>query len=105
MDETKTKQTPDGTHTTVNRTVSQPSGGNGTMWFLMGGVIVLVAIIAYFVMGDGTLPTTSASEPAGGNVSINVDTNDAVAPPAETAPAETAPAETAPVEAEPAPAD
>lgn len=102
MDETKIERTPTGTHTTINQTTPRRSGSNGTMWFLMGGVVVLIAVVAYFVMGEGTLTSSSGSQPTGGNVSINVDTNN---PPAsETAPAETAPAETAPAETAPAPA-
>jgi hypothetical protein len=89
MDEIRTEKTPTGTHTTINRTEAKPSGGNGTMWFLMGGLVVVVAIIGYFVMGDGGLPTSDASQSAGGNVSINVETNDA---PATPAPTEAAPA-------------
>lgn len=88
MDETKTEQTPTGTHTTINRTTAQPSGGNGTIWFLMGGVVVVIAIIAYVVLGSDVLPTGDAAAPAGGNVSVNVDTSDDVAPEAA-APTET----------------
>ena len=94
MEKTKTEQTPAGTHTTINQASPQPSGGNGTMWFLLGGVVVVVAIIAYFVLGNGTVSSVTTAEPAGGNVSVNVDTSDA--PAADVAPAETAPAETAP---------
>jgi len=102
MDEIRTEKTPTGTHTTINRTEAKPSGGSGTMWFLMGGVVVVVAIIGYLVMGDGGLPTSDASQPAGGNVSINVETNDAPATPAptEAAPAEAVPA-TVPTETAP----
>lgn len=100
MDETKIERTPTSTHTTIDRTVAQPSGGNGMMWFLLGGVVVVVAIIAYFVLGNGDLPATSASQPTDGNVSINVDTSDT--PPADAAPAEAAPADPAPEETAPA---
>ncbi len=99
MDERRTEQTPLGTHTTINQTEPK-STGNGVMWFLMGGVVVVIAIIGYFMLGDGNITGMGASQSDGGNVSINVDTNDA---PAETAPAETSPAETAPPPAETAP--
>jgi hypothetical protein len=82
MDETRKEKTPTSTHTTINRTQTKPSSGGGVMWFLMGGIVVVVAIVAYLVMGEGGLKTSGATEPAGGNVSINVDTNDAPAAPA-----------------------
>lgn len=95
MDETRIDKTPTSTHTTINRTETQPSGGNGTMWFLMGGVVVVIAIIAYFVLGTGDLPSGDAAAPAGGNLSINVDTNEApaAAPEAAAPAAPAAPAE------------
>jgi hypothetical protein len=100
MDETRTEQTP--THTTIEHTHDRPSGsGSSAMWFLIGGVVVVVAIVAYLVMGDGGLISDSASQPTGGNVSVNVESNDA---PAVSEPAATAPAETAPAEAAPTPA-
>jgi hypothetical protein len=96
MDETRTEKTPTSTHTTINRTQTKPSGGGGVMWFLMGGIVVVVAIVGYLVIGADGFKTTSTSEPEGGNVSINVDTNDAPAEPAvEAAPTvDTTPAPT-----------
>lgn len=96
MDEIRTEKTPTGTHTIINRTETNSSGGNGTMWFLLGGIVVVVAIVGYLVMGNGGLPTSDASQPAGGNVSINVETSGT---PAEPAPTEAAPAEAAPTPA------
>lgn len=101
MDEIKTEKTPTNTHTTINHTDPKPASGNGMMWFLMGGVIVVVAIVGYFVLGDGGVTTSTPSQPSGGNVSVNVETNDAPATeaaPADPAPAEPAPAELAPVQ-------
>lgn len=104
MDEIRTDRTPTGTHTTINKTETKSSGGNGTMWFLLGGIVVVLAVVGYLVMGDGFLTTSDAAKPAGGNVSINVDTKDSETAPAAPAATETAPTETAPVEAAPAPA-
>ncbi|MFN3661896.1 hypothetical protein [Yoonia sp.] len=96
MDEIKVEKTPTSTHTTINRTEAAPSGSGSMIWFIVGGLLVAVIVVAYFVMGDG-MPTTNASAPTGGDVSVNVET--APAPAAEATP-EAAPAETAP---EPAP--
>jgi hypothetical protein len=73
------------------------------MWFLMGAVVVVVAIVGYLVMRDTGLVTSGSSQPAGGTVSINVDTTEApaAAPPVE-APAEAAPAPAQAPEAAPA---
>ncbi|WP_104017145.1 hypothetical protein [Roseovarius nitratireducens] len=76
MDDVKVEKTPETTHTTINRTEAKPSGNGGMLWFLLGGVIVVVAIIAYFVLGDGMMISRS-SEPTDGNVSVNVETNEA----------------------------
>ena len=59
------------------------------MWFIIGGLLVAVVVVAYFVLGNG-MPAPNSSSPAGGDVSVNVDTG--VAPAAETAP-DAAPAE------------
>ncbi len=105
MDETKVEKTPTTTHTTINRTETKPTGGGATLWFLLGGVVVVLAIVAYFVLGDATM-TSGSSEPTGGNVSVNVETNEAPAAESEPAPAtepapstEEAPAEAAPEQA------
>ncbi|OZB19710.1 MAG: hypothetical protein B7X55_02705 [Rhodobacterales bacterium 34-62-10] len=102
MDERRTERTPTSTHTTINKTEAKPSGGNSTMWFLMGGIVAVLAVVGYLVMGDGGLTASDATTPAGGNLSINVDTQTAPAP---TEPAAPAPApEPAPAPAAPAPA-
>ncbi len=102
MDETKVEKTPTNTYTTINRTEPKPAEGNSMLWFLMGGVVVVLAIVAYFVLGDGTM-TSGSSKPTGGNVSVNVETNEAPAAEAKPAPAtESAPStEVAPAEAAP----
>ena len=102
MEDVKTERTPTGTHTTINRTETRPSGGSGLMWFLMGGIIVVVAIVGYIVLGDGDVITTGGTEPTGGNVSINVESNDA--PAAESAPVSDTAPDAAPTDAETAPA-
>ncbi len=43
------------------------------IWFVVGGLLVAVAVVFYLVMGGDT-PATTASTPAGGDVSVNVDT-------------------------------
>lgn len=109
MDERRTERTPTSTTTTINKTEAKPSGGNSTMWFLLGGIVAVLAVIGYLVMGDGALTTSDTAKPEGGNLSINVDTQTAPAPtePAPTAPAPapapTEPAPTAPAPAAPAP--
>ncbi len=96
MDETKGEKTPTSTHTTINQTEPKSAGGGAMLWFLMGGVVVVLAIVAYFVLGDGTMMSGS-SEPTGGNVSVNVETNESPAAQSEPAPiTEEAPAEAAP---------
>lgn len=97
MDETKVEKTPTTSYTTVNRTEPKQAEGSAMLWFLMGGVVVVLAIVAYFVLGDGTM-MSGTSKPTGGNVSVNVESNGA--PATEAAPA-TEPAATT----EPAPAD
>lgn len=101
MDEKTPQQTPTSTHTTINHTDAKPAGGNGVMWFMLGGIVIAVAVVAYFVLGNGVLTTSGSSAPAGGNVSVNVEST--ATPPAEEAPApEAAPAEPAPTETAPA---
>lgn len=97
MDEVKVEETPTSTHTTINRTETPSTGGGSMIWFLVGELAVAVVVIGYFVMGDG-LPATS-SAPAGGNVSVDIET--APAPAADASP-EAAPTQEAP---EPAVAD
>ena len=97
MDEVKVEKTPTATHTTINR-AEPPSSGSGSMlWFIVGGLVVAIVDVGYFLMGD-TPAADSAAAPAGGDVSVNVDTAPAADPaPAEAAPADPAP-EAAPVE-------
>lgn len=99
MDEEKVEKTPISTHTTVNRTETKSSGEGAMLAFAVGGVVVAVAILAYFVFGDG-LTTTGAPGSSGGDVSVDVQTNEAPASESEPAPA----TEEAPAEAEPEPA-
>lgn len=63
----------------------------------MGTVVIVVIIIGYFMMSDGSLTGSGASQSDGGNVSINVETNDT---PTEPAPTNAAPEETAPATTE-----
>ncbi len=100
MADTRTTTTP--TYTTV----STEKSGSGALWFIVGGVVVAIAVIAWLLAG-GSVSTPSASAPAG-DVSISVEDNSApsttnVEPaPVEPAPAEPAPApEAAPAEAAP----
>lgn len=99
MDDVKVEKTPTSTHTTINRTETSKSGGGSMLWFLVGGLVVAVLVVGYFVLGNG-MPTINSSAPAGGNVSVNVET--APAPAAETAPEPTP--ESAPTEVVPEPA-
>ncbi|WP_296764987.1 hypothetical protein [Sediminimonas sp.] len=86
MDEVKVQKTPETTHTTINRTEAKPSGGGSVLWFSLGAIVVVVAIIAYFVFGDGMWGSRTSGS-SGGNLSINVETNDAPASESEPAPA------------------
>lgn len=99
MDEMKVEKTPRSTHTTINRTESPSSGGGSMLWFLIGGLVVAVVVVGYFVMGN-SMPTASTAAPSGGNVSVNVET--APAPEAEATPEPTP--EAAPTEVSPEPA-
>ena len=54
------------------------------IWFIMGGLVVAVIVVAYFMMGDG-VPAMDAAAPA-----------DEAAP--DAAPAETTPEPAAPAE-------
>lgn len=99
MHEETPQKTPATTHTTINHTEAKPTGGNGVMWFLLGGVVVVVAIIAYFLLGNDAMPELGSSEPTGGKVSVNVESTGT--PATEADPAEAAPAETAPADAPP----
>lgn len=100
MDEVKVEKTPTSTNTTINRVEDPSRGGASMLWFLVGGLVVAVAAVGYFVLGDGILKTNS-SAPSGGNVSVNVESAPAPAAEATSEPApQAAPAEAAP---EPAP--
>lgn len=90
MDEVKVEKTPTSTHTTINRTDTAPSGGNSMLWFIVGGLVVAALVVGYFIMGDGA-PSTETSAPAGGDVSVNIES--APAPAEEAAPETTAPQE------------
>lgn len=94
MDDNPSQRTPTSTHTTINHTDAKPSGGRNVMWFILGGIVVVIAIAAYFVLGQGAMPTLGSSEPKGGNVSVNVESTSN--PPSEAAPVEAEPAETTP---------
>lgn len=94
MDNNSSQPTPTSTHTTINQTDAKPSGGSNVMWFLLGGIVVVIAIAAYFVFGQGAMPTSASSAPSEGNVSVNVDSTGNL--PAEAAPEEAAPAESTP---------
>jgi hypothetical protein len=111
MDDVKVEKTPTSTHTTINRTVTPPSGGGSMLWFVVGGLVVAMVVVGYFIMGNG-VPTTTSTEPSGGNVSVNVETTPEPAaeatpeaaveatpePAPEAAPAEAAPEPALPVE-------
>ncbi len=85
MDKTKIEKTPTTTFTTISQTEPKPADGNAMLWFLMGGVVVVLAVVAYLVLGEGTM-TSGSSKPTGGNVSVNVETNEAPAVEAKPAP-------------------
>lgn len=99
MDEVNVEKTPTSTHTTINRTVTPSSGGGSMLWFLIGGLVVAVVVVGYFVMGEGMSKTTS-SAPSDGNLSVNVETT--LAPVAEATPEPTQ--ESASTEVTPEPA-
>lgn len=76
------------------------SGSTSTLAFIIGGLVVAVAVIAYFLFGGSTMPSTGA-----GKTSITIDnTAPAATAPAASAPAATAPTAPAPAPAAPAPA-
>lgn len=96
-----TESKPVSTHTTVNTTEASKGG---VMVFILGGLVVAVLGIGYFVFSSGTFD--GAGTPAsGGDVSVTVETGtegsgEAAPADAPTAPeaAETVPAETAPAD-------
>lgn len=107
MNDFKAQKPPQSTHTTINRTETPSSGSGATLWFLLGGVVIAIAVIAYFVLGDG-MQTSTSPAPTGGDVSINVDTAPAADPAPTAAPTpapatEATPTETAPATPIPAP--
>ncbi len=97
------------THTHVPREPVRESSGTGTLAFIIGGLVVAVGVIAWFLMG-GDIDSSVTTVPAdGGDASVTIENTPAPAPAEESAaPAETAPADTgteaAPVE-EVAPAE
>ncbi|MBQ2262797.1 MAG: hypothetical protein II336_15675 [Loktanella sp.] len=91
MDEVKTDKNPTSTHTTINHTEAKPTGAGSMIWFLVGGLVVAIVVVGYFVMGDG-MPSSASPTPAGGDVSVNIETSPtpaAEAPATETAPNDT----------------
>lgn len=52
------------------------------IWFFVGGLVVAVVVVGYFVMNDAIIATPSA--PSGGNVSIDFETT--LGPAADAAP-------------------
>jgi hypothetical protein len=94
MDNDPSQPTPTSTHTTINHTDAKPSGGSNVIWFLLGGIVIVIAIAAYFVLGQGAMPTLGSSAPTGGNVSVDVESTSN--PPPDAALEEAAPAETTP---------
>jgi len=90
MDETRNVKTPTGTYRSVETRVDS-SAGNNTIWFILGGVVVVVAVIAYFAMGSGTLTRTDTPS-TGGDVSVTIGGNGgATGQPGNVAPAPDAP--------------
>ncbi|MGX0974786.1 hypothetical protein ACSSVY_000482 [Roseovarius sp. MBR-51] len=108
MDEVKTEKTPETTHTTITRTTERSSASGATLWFLLGGIVVVIAVIGFFVFGDG-VPSTQSAAPTDGDVSVTVETDNTPNPAPEPAdaeptgsdPATAAPADSAPANAEP----
>ncbi|WP_297777667.1 hypothetical protein [uncultured Roseovarius sp.] len=108
MDEVKTEKTPESTHTTITRTTERSSGSGATLWFLLGGIVVVIAVVVFFVFGDG-VPSTQSATPTDGDVSVTVETDNspdnapepAEAEPTGSDPATAAPADAAPANAEP----
>jgi len=96
-----TDKQPVSTHTTINTTEERRGGATV---FILGGLVVAVLGIGFFLYNNGSFDRAGAPA-SGGNVSVNVDTGGEAAAPeaAPEAQAEPAPEVTAP--AEPAPAD
>jgi len=102
---------PVNTHTTVNTT--EPKRGGATP-FILGGLVVAVLGIGYFLFSTGSFDQAGTSE-SGGGVSINVETGgdgagaieapDAAPEPAAEPAAEAEPAAAEPAPTAPAPAD
>jgi hypothetical protein len=91
------------TTTPSNTTVStRRESGSGALWFIVGGIVVALAVIGYFLTGGELGVTSSTTAPAGapaGDVSISIEDNASPAPTVEAPPPEAAPA---PVETAPA---
>ncbi|MCO6382584.1 MAG: hypothetical protein JXQ91_00550 [Vannielia sp.] len=67
------------THTTVPREPVRESSGTGTMAFIIGGLVVAVGIIAWFLMG-GDMDSSVTTVPAdGGDASVTIENTPAPA--------------------------
>lgn len=50
-------------HTTINNITPERSGGGGAgMAFLIGAIVVVVAVIAWFVFAGGSVPTAPEND-------------------------------------------
>ncbi|MCA0940735.1 hypothetical protein CLG85_002520 [Yangia mangrovi] len=84
-------------HTTTTTTTTTKSGAGAGMAFILGIVVVVLAVLAWAMFGGDDAATTTA--PAD---DVNVTIEDGSAPAESAAPVETAPAEqAAPVETAP----
>ncbi|MBS8227882.1 hypothetical protein [Vannielia litorea] len=80
------------THTHAHREPVRESSGTGTMAFIIGGLVVAVGVIAWFLMGGDIENGTATTVPAdGGDASVTIE-NTAPAPTDDGAAMETAPA-------------
>ncbi len=59
----------------TSETVVEKPGNGGMIWFIVGGLVVAVAVIFYFMNG-GDVPTTDG----GGDVSVTVEGDNNAAP-------------------------
>ena len=84
--------------TEVREVKSSPTG----LYMLVGGLLVAVAVIAFFMFGNGTVKMPKASGGSDTNTNVTIEAPAATAPAAPAEPAPAVPAEPAP--AAPAPA-